>query len=405
MSTKLQQSFLNDVAGIGAKFEAERSKTQFNIFRIIRAGHEEVGLHSRFLFELLNPSGTHGMGDVFLRLFAKIPDFPTLDFSQVQVLREHANIDLLIQDHSQSVVIENKIYAIDQDKQLERYFEYTKNSFRQPALFYLTLNGTAPSLHSIGNLSVEPRQISYKTDIKKWIESCIKVEKVTQFPALRETLIQYHALIDQLTGNSMNDAQNAEIVAFVAQGDNARQAALIFNSWNHIRYEAEQGFWLTLISLAKQSYSTNDEEIQADAVSDAVYEGGGSEYGIGIVMGHLDGNTVEVRVDRNRGIHYGIPYPTNEPAIRNQMREAVQSLGATPSPDWAGWKLAKAGINFQQFQSNEVAQDLVNPEKRQRIVGELWQEIQAFISDASSKFQHIFGKAYTHATRGAAAQS
>jgi len=47
----------------------EYSHSRFNIFTIIREGTEEVGLHSAFIGELLNPKGLHQMGSTFLELF------------------------------------------------------------------------------------------------------------------------------------------------------------------------------------------------------------------------------------------------------------------------------------------------------------------------------------------------
>ncbi|WP_348653715.1 PD-(D/E)XK nuclease family protein [uncultured Psychrobacter sp.] len=48
--------------------EASNTKYGFNIFSILRRDDEEVGLHSKFLAELLSPTGSHGM-DAFQKLF------------------------------------------------------------------------------------------------------------------------------------------------------------------------------------------------------------------------------------------------------------------------------------------------------------------------------------------------
>src|SRR5438270_4636302 len=41
----------------------------FNVFRILKLESSEVRLHSAFLAELLNPKGSHGLKDIFLKLF------------------------------------------------------------------------------------------------------------------------------------------------------------------------------------------------------------------------------------------------------------------------------------------------------------------------------------------------
>src|SRR6266446_1112235 len=43
----------------------------FNVFRILGLEAAEVRTHSAFLAELLNPKGSPGQGDLFLRLFLK----------------------------------------------------------------------------------------------------------------------------------------------------------------------------------------------------------------------------------------------------------------------------------------------------------------------------------------------
>ena len=49
--------------------EKRKRGEYFNIFNTLRLWSEEVRLHSRFLAELLNPNGNHGMGNAFLCQF------------------------------------------------------------------------------------------------------------------------------------------------------------------------------------------------------------------------------------------------------------------------------------------------------------------------------------------------
>jgi len=49
----------------------EQSVDSFNIFSILRQETDEVNLHSRFIYELLNPKGSHNQGDTFLEIFLK----------------------------------------------------------------------------------------------------------------------------------------------------------------------------------------------------------------------------------------------------------------------------------------------------------------------------------------------
>lgn len=65
---------LNQVTLINKKYDdiAFITGERFNIFQILGLSTSEVRLHSAFIAELLNPKGTHGLGDVFLRLFIEL---------------------------------------------------------------------------------------------------------------------------------------------------------------------------------------------------------------------------------------------------------------------------------------------------------------------------------------------
>lgn len=53
---------------------------------------------------------------------------------------EGGRIDILIETPKQLIVIENKIYASDQENQLMRYFKYCKSQNKSFRLLYLTLD-------------------------------------------------------------------------------------------------------------------------------------------------------------------------------------------------------------------------------------------------------------------------
>ena len=88
----------------------------------------EVTLHSRFLYSMLDPKGLHYQKDAFLKLFLEqLPDRiwgqdrVCLDPKRARVLREKDSIDILIHDGERALIIENKIYAPDQRYQISRY--------------------------------------------------------------------------------------------------------------------------------------------------------------------------------------------------------------------------------------------------------------------------------------------
>jgi hypothetical protein len=222
--------------------------------------YDEVNLHSKFISELLKPHGMHGMGNVFLEEFIvvlnkvskNIIKFDFKEKTNVQIEKfigtidmnydSGGRIDILIENEGDfPIIIENKIYAEDQRKQLLRYYKYNP----QGHIIYLTLYGTEPTDDALGGLNSDKiLLLSYKYHIANWIEKCI--EKASIYPTLRETLVQYKSLIENLTGNTMSKHEFNEIYTLISQNDNIINARLIGDNWNKIKIKTELEFWETL---------------------------------------------------------------------------------------------------------------------------------------------------------------
>jgi hypothetical protein len=229
-----------------AKITGER----FNIFQILDVSTEEVRMHSAFVCELLNPNGNHGCGNLFLDSFLKqqsskhestlfserLKSFVTIGCrAKVEHTigrikndgTEGGRIDIILTDkQGNHIIIENKINAGDQPKQLVRY-----NNFAKAApIFYLTLDGSEPSDASIGSLKNENdfRCISYKADIKDWLISCLK--EAAQFPLLRETINQYINLINSLTGQTIDNNMAKEINNLLLENDDFLESAFTLSN-------------------------------------------------------------------------------------------------------------------------------------------------------------------------------
>ncbi|HVS93390.1 MAG TPA: PD-(D/E)XK nuclease family protein [Mucilaginibacter sp.] len=200
----------------------------FNVFRILKLESSEVKLHSAFLAELLNPKGTHGQKDTFLKLFIDLFCFKG---NQIETNNckadvelhtgfikedgtEGGRIDIIITDaHNHQIIIENKIYAGDQNKQLFRYHTFNNKA----DIFYLTLDGKSPSIESTVNLKedVDFKCLSYKYSIIEWLEACRK--EVTIYPIVRESITQYINLIKYLTNQTINHAMEKELSILLKQ--------------------------------------------------------------------------------------------------------------------------------------------------------------------------------------------
>ncbi len=104
----------------------------YSLLNALLKANDEVRLHSRFIYSMLNPQGSHYCGNIFLKtFFQQLPDTlkDFIDVEQAKVFREKDNIDLLIHDNHNFMIIENKLNAIDQKYQITRYIQYIKNKF------------------------------------------------------------------------------------------------------------------------------------------------------------------------------------------------------------------------------------------------------------------------------------
>ena len=281
------QKILDKAELLRLKYSLFHKKNSFNIFQVLKKGEDEVNVHSNFISELLNPKGSHGKEDVFLKLFIE----QALDITYeslgncLLVRAEHQNIDIYIEFDKAIVVIENKIYAQDQYRQLERYYEYAKLKNKPIYLLYLTLDGKEPSKDSLGNLPINAiTLVSYKYEIINWITVCIKEAALN--PSLREVIYQYLDLIKYLTGQSMSAENRQEIINLLKTGDNAKNALQIQKNWIHAKWYAQKYFW---------------EELKKQLTTEKGY------YELIVPKFTFSGNYIDgyVHRQRSRKVHYG----------------------------------------------------------------------------------------------------
>lgn len=197
---------------------------KFNIFSILKMETRENDTHSAFLAALLDPSGTHLKGPVFLELFLNCINNKSIDVASAKVKTEHScgpidlinktggRIDIYIWDkNGHCICLENKIYAGDQMAQIERYCNHNQGKNQ---VHYLTLNGVEPSPESRGDLvsGTHFYNISYGSHIVNWLTLCMK--EATDSPILRETLKQYIILMKKLT-NTIDKEEEEELLEVI----------------------------------------------------------------------------------------------------------------------------------------------------------------------------------------------
>lgn len=219
---------------------AKHTGEKFNIFSILKLERREVKTHSAFIAELLNINGSHGLKEIPLKIFIEVVikkiqrenpyidsnaiDKFQLDFKNSIAIKEEyhgkvnddysegGRIDIVIKDNTKkAIVIENKIDASEQTKQLERY------NFAYPncPILFLTLYENQPISAGDLILNQDIFTISYKNEITLWIEKCIK--ESSNLPILRESLKQYNYLIKKITNQSLNVNMSQEIINIMKQ--------------------------------------------------------------------------------------------------------------------------------------------------------------------------------------------
>lgn len=232
-----EEKLLDQIFAINREFEQVEKLTgeKFNIFRILKVESNEVRTHSAFIGELLNPKGSHGQNDIFLKEFIKVfktAKFTVDDCKNSIINKEYyigktnedytsgGRVDILITSGKKIIVIENKIYAVDCKNQLHRY----KEKFPDAEIFYLTLNGDEPSTEGMGGLTKEDYKCtSYSKDIIDWLDICR--EKSAMLPILREGITQYINLIKHLTHQSINQFKKMEINKLLLESEEKFKSA------------------------------------------------------------------------------------------------------------------------------------------------------------------------------------
>lgn len=151
---------------------------QFNIFEVAKIWKAEE-IHTSIIAELMTPhSEFHDYGQTFLDLFLQTIELSKDDFIGATVATEvrtidNRRIDMVISSKTHYVPFEVKIWARDQQNQLESYYDFAKNSGKEvPFIVYLTPTERKPSGDSKGALQ-DIKYITFEKQILPWLEQCM----------------------------------------------------------------------------------------------------------------------------------------------------------------------------------------------------------------------------------------
>lgn len=185
-----------------------RGLNNYSIMTVLRKIHAEVGMHSNFIYSLLNTEGDHYQGELFAKLFVeyvlKIHDFGELKKVEIEENADGRRIDFTIKSDKCYVGIEMKIYAQDQDKQIYDYHKDLKAKAKQDKnqsvkIYYLTLDGKEASGKSLNGLKIDAYQrISFEKEILNWLKECKK--QVSNITNLNNAIGYYTDVVNMLVG-------------------------------------------------------------------------------------------------------------------------------------------------------------------------------------------------------------
>jgi len=434
IDTKRLQSFLDQFRLIKEKHDevARANGERFNVFSALGVETAEVR-HSAFLAELLNPNGAHAQGAVFLRLFfdmlrAKFVEQFRWELSGNEIdafevtaeahRGDFGRIDILIEKGDRCMVIENKIYAGDQERQLGRYYDYAKAK-ECVAVIYLTLDGKEPDKYTLyGNEtqsenSIKPEyvlRVSYSEDIINWLDECLKA--TVRLAHIRETLFQYQSLLKQLTGQTLNRRFIMDTNALFSKPENYRLIPELEQAIPAFKSELQILFWNALAKelSAKFEFGTIDDiDMQLDEVKKRVstyYQPGARNrhnYGIEFAVPEVAkvGDTdIGFSISIHNRIFYGFLVLENRQSADSRSVERCDdpkyekyrnAVSKEAFPCRNGWYLGhkyRNDLNLEEFPET-LMQKLLCDTQRAELIGQLVDEIEASINNFREELNKV----------------
>lgn len=389
-------SLFNRVKHVVEKYEEIERITgeKYNIFSILGLASNELA-HSKFIANLLNPRGSHGQGDVYLKLFfglmnekflvqAEENKVPISNESNIHIVNafetgiaicqtekhagkvdlkecEGGRIDIYLKSGIHEIIIENKVYAGDQFKQLKRYNTFSPKA---PIFYLILLDADNVSVQSKNDL-IEGEHffsISYETDILNWIEKC--VEYSAAIPFIRETLRQYANLIKRLTNQETIGIMKNEIYEIIK---NSKQNFLIAKAISNSFRDIAPNYYRELLEHIKDKLrekKNSDCSIEKSNRNDdglfivlTDYNITGSEnqrYAIGLNIELRSNHMFFCAIEMNKRRDYRINKSKSFDAVANQLKNNNYSLVKNKSGRTNAWLIGSFSFsenvnNLEQY--------------------------------------------------------
>jgi hypothetical protein len=374
---------LESIHELKTKYDKHRSDNRFNIFTALHKEHDEVNLHSRFISYLLSSESGHGMSSFFSTIFIrKILELNEDEFNLSEFIvipnemnkSEFKEIDILIinKTHQQAIIIENKIFARDSnrevtkndgyDGQLERYYNTIKTGIDKNGkkidnfqcdtvyIYYLSMFKPQPSPESVGKLQ-NVRVIYYRKEIRTWLETClgkIPAEKVL----LKQFIQQYLNLINKMTHNDIPIEERISLKDRVS--GNWEEVKYLIDNFKHIKWHTTYEFWTSL-----------KHRLEIHYTNVTFYPEEGDEFD----------KTITEITHESKDINYGILFH-----FKNGQRAYISGLnklswGMVAPKQWTNFDTdILENISFSDF-SGENTYRLMNKKNMEEAIGAILNEV------------------------------
>ena len=366
-------NLLKEAAQLYKKYEAGYPDS-FNIFSVLRKEKDEVYLHSRFLYELLNYSKPGSQNRENLKDFLQHVGVEGFELWGAKVERERDYIDIrIINDTSrQAIMIENKIEASDRSEQLQKYYDtLEKKGYSKIHPLYLTLYGRKPSPFSIGGL--DPKKIitiSYKCLIP-WLERCRDREENKS--TLRDAIAQYIQLVRKLTRTDARGKYMDALKQLCLENNNL----VLVHDLNDVMLEAiREAIWSEIeAELRSEGLDFLDVEVSEDSL---IYE-----------LNEVSQVHVGYHGIKNDGrIWFGVYCSKKDHKHKyDKIKKSLESFLDGGEPDteemYPWWRYADTGYVDTDLNlwnpTREALEILSNEEKRKKVVRKVAQGLQELL--------------------------
>lgn len=202
------KELIDQAAAIVEEYNSKREKLglDYNVFTLMDIERRELETHEYMIYSILNyPTLRERFIESFLFNMALPKSFVREQWTvdREYDIGKYGRLDLFFKPigHSKKcVVVELKIDAWDQERQIKRYEDYVrKHGYEAYRIIYLTLDGRDPEEQSYDGME-HPRWLvrkSFGEDVVGWLENCIEICQSNNVDA--GFIQQYKILLEKLT--------------------------------------------------------------------------------------------------------------------------------------------------------------------------------------------------------------